>query len=297
LGFAHSGRKGDGLNLGRIDPFHRPENGPLHGMTVVFLARVPKQYQGLIGDGTCVVGWYENATLYDTAEHPGPDPQAGYYNMESTQQHQRRISFAERSVFKLSGPLGIGQMNVRYPYNESGELLPLGPFAEVLRYIDNCQQAQTENVNPETIAQLELDQGAFQKDPLLRKALEYHAMEHAEDYYTRLGYHVTRKGKPYDLLCLKGEEVLFVEVKGTTSKGSDILLTRNERKQTFVVPPGHAELFVLRDVRSVAPGVVTSGIVDIYPRWNPNEHSLSAYQYTCELDEKRKKLSFPIEKG
>jgi hypothetical protein len=54
---------------------------------------------------------------------------------------------------------------------------------------------------------------------------------------------------------------------------------------------------VLRDVRSVAPGVVTSGIVDIYPRWNPNEHSLSAYQYTCELDEKRKKLSFPIEKG
>jgi Domain of unknown function (DUF3883) len=214
--------------------------------------------------------------------------------METRKEDCRRVDFRERSVFRLSGPSGIGQMNVRYPYTNSGKSLPLGPMSEVLRYIDNNQQAEAAKPDLKTAAQLDREEATYQNDPSLRKAVEDYSIRHAESYYKQLGYHVTQKGKPYDLLCVRGEEKLFVEVKSTLNSGSAILLTRNERNQTFVTPPGQAELLVVRDIKSSGPGILIGGTADIYPQWKPDEHSLSAYQYTCELDKKRRTLSFSV---
>jgi len=36
------------------------------------------------------------------------------------------------------------------------------------------------------------------------------------------------KTKPYDLYCIRGAEVLHVEVKGTQTSGEDIILTAGE---------------------------------------------------------------------
>ncbi len=46
--------------------------------------------------------------------------------------------------------------------------------------------------------------------------------------FTKCGYTVKRRGKPFDLLCIRDSETLFVEVKGTQSNGEAVFLTRNE---------------------------------------------------------------------
>lgn len=63
-----------------------------------------------------------------------------------------------------------------------------------------------------------------------RRAIELHAVDLATGHLETLGYSVTDVGvtHSFDLLARRGEEELKVEVKGTTSSGSEILLTRNE---------------------------------------------------------------------
>jgi hypothetical protein len=64
-----------------------------------------------------------------------------------------------------------------------------------------------------------------------RRAIELRAMDVAEEYLTELGcaqFENVSAHESYDLRCrLDGQEV-HVEVKGTTSEGARVLLTRNE---------------------------------------------------------------------
>lgn len=63
-----------------------------------------------------------------------------------------------------------------------------------------------------------------------RLAIERRAVEEATLYFEELGYAVEDVGsrESYDLKVWGGGSHIFVEVKGTTSTGTDILLTRNE---------------------------------------------------------------------
>src|SRR5437879_6402374 len=64
-----------------------------------------------------------------------------------------------------------------------------------------------------------------------RRAIEQYAMEHAKAFYEEQRWSVVNVSvtHSYDLLCTSatGKE-LHVEVKGTTSDGTQILLTANE---------------------------------------------------------------------
>lgn len=68
----------------------------------------------------------------------------------------------------------------------------------------------------------------FHVSPKARRAIEVFAIERAKQHYEAQGYAVEVRGKPYDLQCSSMNEVLFVEVKGTTTAGNEILLTPNE---------------------------------------------------------------------
>jgi hypothetical protein len=64
-----------------------------------------------------------------------------------------------------------------------------------------------------------------------RKAIETWAVEVAMDYFARTGFSDVRDvgdQASYDLTMLKGGQIHFVEVKGTTGSGGVIILTRNE---------------------------------------------------------------------
>jgi hypothetical protein len=63
-----------------------------------------------------------------------------------------------------------------------------------------------------------------------RRAIELRAVDLATSHLVALGYSVIDVGAThsYDLHATRGDEELKVEVKGTTSTGSEVLLTRNE---------------------------------------------------------------------
>lgn len=121
-------------------------------------------------------------------------------------------------------------------------------------------------------------------------------MHQAERYYKHLKYRVKREGKPYDLLCQRGQETLFVEVKGTMSSGATILLTPNEKEQAFLGTEGTAELFVLREIEWAKDEAtkLSGGKIDIYSRWKPDEHNVIPFQYMCDLDRGRLTKSLPV---
>jgi hypothetical protein len=73
--------------------------------------------------------------------------------------------------------------------------------------------------------------------PAVRRAIELHAMQAAIEHYTGQGWSVEDVStfNSYDLHCEQDDRVLCVEVKGTTSTGERVLLTRDE-----VLRPGLA---------------------------------------------------------
>src|SRR5262249_30176245 len=70
----------------------------------------------------------------------------------------------------------------------------------------------------------------FSSSPEVRKAIEQHAMKCAEAAFCAEAFAVKVFGKPYDRRCTRGDEVLYVEVKGTSTAGEDVLLAPNEVK-------------------------------------------------------------------
>ncbi|MDV6979101.1 protein NO VEIN domain-containing protein [Mycobacterium intracellulare] len=112
-------------------------------------------------------------------------------------------------------------------------------------------------------------------------------MSVATAHFESLGYAVEDVGdyESYDLYATRADEVLVIEVKGTTTDGSDIVLTRNEvalHKRTY---PLNA-LTIVRAIlltRTESDEVIPSGgeLTVVMP-WALDEDRLTplAYSYS-----------------
>jgi hypothetical protein len=84
-----------------------------------------------------------------------------------------------------------------------------------------------------------------------RQALERHSMDRAARHFADLGWPTitdVSKTRCFDLLCQTATSELRVEVKGTTSQGTHVLLTRNEATHARRVFPRVA-LYVLASIQ------------------------------------------------
>ena len=84
-----------------------------------------------------------------------------------------------------------------------------------------------------------------------RQTLERYSMDRATRYFADIGWEMitdVSRNRCFDLVCQRGNDELRVEVKGTTSTGAHILLTRNEVTHARRVFP-HVALYVLADVK------------------------------------------------
>src|SRR5262249_15610418 len=75
-----------------------------------------------------------------------------------------------------------------------------------------------------------LGQGVL-RSAVLRSEIEQYAMAQATRYFSARGWTSVEdvsRARCFDLICHRGSSELRVEVKGTTSEGNRILLTRNE---------------------------------------------------------------------
>jgi hypothetical protein len=125
-----------------------------------------------------------------------------------------------------------------------------------------------------------------------RRAVELRAMHLAERHYRKRWARVSDVSAhaPFDLLCRSGEDVLYVEVKGTTGTGDSVQLTANEVEHARATYP-HVALFVVSGVeldeddegRPVARG----GAAEIYEPWDIREHKLKPIAYRCQLQPRK----------
>jgi len=113
--------------------------------------------------------------------------------------------------------------------------------------------------------------------------VELHAMAVAINHFVDLDYdvHDTSAIKPYDLVASKGEECLFIEVKGTTSPGEQVFLTANEVEWA----QEHKEQMVLFVVSGIlveegAEGLKASGGASlVLMPWDVDAGELKALTY------------------
>ena len=67
-----------------------------------------------------------------------------------------------------------------------------------------------------------------ENDPLVRMAIERHAVKAVKEWLEAQGWVCEPIGKPFDLRCTKDVQELHSEIKGTRGKGKVVELARNE---------------------------------------------------------------------
>ena len=103
-------------------------------------------------------------------------------------------------------------------------------------------------------------------------------MEMVEEHLQDQSWDVTdvSSDESFDFKCTRGDEELFVEVKGTTSLGEQVVLTRNEvnlHRQQF--PNNALAVVSLIDLRLEAGAwVATGGHLRLISPWEIEEEAL-----------------------
>ncbi|EOG1983175.1 DUF3427 domain-containing protein [Proteus mirabilis] len=124
-----------------------------------------------------------------------------------------------------------------------------------------------------------------------RKAIELYAMNKAKEDYKKQGFKVidTSSNSPYDLECHKNNTFRRVEVKGTTTEGDAVYVTRNEvlsahsaECETDLYIVNNIDIFLQKDGNYYADG----GLVNIIKNWKPEEKCLEATVYRYHLSKR-----------
>jgi hypothetical protein len=116
-----------------------------------------------------------------------------------------------------------------------------------------------------------------------RRAIERHSVKLATEHFEVQGWTVRDVGakESYDLLASRGDERLHIEVKGTTSLGHQIVLTRSEvEQQRHLVP--HNALVIVHSIgldRSTRPPTATGGVLTCISPWTVEDENLTVVSY------------------
>jgi hypothetical protein len=113
-----------------------------------------------------------------------------------------------------------------------------------------------------------------------RRAVELRAMDIVEDWLRSQGYKVnnTAATKPYDFKASKGDEILFVEVKGTTSDSAEAILMTHGEVALHREEKGRTALMIVTAIRlrkDKENPEAFSGTLEALIGWNIDEWLLN----------------------
>lgn len=138
----------------------------------------------------------------------------------------------------------------------------------------------------------------YESDPVLRRVIELYAVERARNHYIKNGYKVTELGKPFDLLCIRNDDVIHVEVKGSRSKLNAVILTVNEVKDARI-QSWRSDLFLVDgiciDLASEASPIAREGSARVLENWDPKEADLSPSRFSYSLPVLSEWMPVPFE--
>lgn len=284
------------VELGRIDPAAKDLNR-VDGVTVVFFSTMPGRRQAV------VVGWYSNATVfreYQPVARQLAARRRGFpFNLRCAAKDAVLLDEDERFILYRTDGGGAkqgrpGTANVFYTLTERG--LPKSNLNTTSPWLDKTLKKirahRRVDAAPdlEAAAEKELRGGSGQgrqMDIKSRKAIEAWAMAAAQAYYENQNYEVKDVSlkQPYDFECRKkkGRAVLRVEVKGTTSKGDKVILTRSE---VASANRHSTALFVLHSIvlKKGCEPQASEGIPYVLPPgWKPDPKALTPIAYEYQL--------------
>lgn len=125
------------------------------------------------------------------------------------------------------------------------------------------------------------------RNPLLIRAIEMRAVGLAIEHFKKGGFEVTDTGstESYDLCCIKSGIERRVEVKGTKTNGTTIILTKAEveHAREQLVP---VDLVIVRNIEilnSPEGPIAIGGDFSILENWIPEDDSLTIATYTYRL--------------
>lgn len=118
-------------------------------------------------------------------------------------------------------------------------------------------------------------------NPELRKKIEDAAQIRLENHYRAQGWEVddVRHDGPFDAIAKKGDEVRYLEAKGTQSKGSTVIVTNGEVNHARE-HPGECVIGILSGLRFTDEGEIDDQDATFVVReWNPRDEDLQAIDY------------------
>lgn len=109
-----------------------------------------------------------------------------------------------------------------------------------------------------------------------RKAVELRAMDMAEDWLRAQGYQAynTAATKPYDFEAKKGDELIYVEVKGTTSDAADAIAMTHGEVALHRREKGRTALMIVTGIRlkrDDTQPLASGGILEALVGWDIDE--------------------------
>lgn len=126
----------------------------------------------------------------------------------------------------------------------------------------------------------------FQLDQDVKVAVEAHAMNAATEFYSKdWNVEDVHGTESYDLICRRNDEVKHVEVKGTTTDGTEVILTPNEVRHARESP--RTALFILSNitVERTNDGTITVGGGErhLYDPWHIDGGTLTPLGYRYQV--------------
>jgi Protein NO VEIN, C-terminal len=130
-----------------------------------------------------------------------------------------------------------------------------------------------------------------------RRAVELRAMALAKSHLQKLGWHVrdVSATHPYDFECTRGDQKLIVEVKGTTSTGDEVVVTRNEVEVQRTRHPNNALIVVhsVDLVRSAGAPKADAGTLLMRSPWNIEDSHLRPIAFRCAVQREERDQKEP----
>lgn len=279
------------VNLARID-LTAADADKLSNVLVVLVARSAE-------GGQVMVGWYRNAEVFRNEVPRSPGKPPGYGHFCSA---ERRVCVLlpeyNRTHEIPSGKGALGQTNVCYALDDRGQPKDATWIQQALDFIDGYQASNILS-NPEADAEDEIGEvvekalarskgQGFARNPKERRALEDRAMRAAKKHFETEGYTVQNvsERRPYDLLCTnplltKDRKELHVEVKGTTTDGGTIVLTRNEVRHAC--DPAYPSVLFIFHSMQLENGKALGGKSMVIDPWYLRKERLTPISFTYRV--------------
>ena len=282
------GVRNNPLTLERIDP--QAQGAEAIGSTlVVFVSRRPHQ------KGQVIVGWYRNAIVHREA---ASDPRSAArrwraFNIVAKRKNAVLLPTNERWEPVPAGSGAFGQSNVCYPRELKGHRKNARWMHRAVDYVlgyagpnlvtDRDVETQNQAAEQAEAVQAAGQGQGFASTPAQRRAIEDHAMARALTHFRKRFSTVENVSKQKGVLDLRcgsaGKTRVHVEVKGTTTSGNSVILTRREVERAR---SGTSALYVLHSI-SLKGESASGGKERVIYKWLIGKGRLTPLNFTYKL--------------